>query len=321
MPLNSNIQRDPFLYNAARQVSMNQHNTILTLVTDQSTLSLEPGIVHAVLARAELYGETIWLAENKAADIDLANEKRSINELKARVSDAIADLKIDFCIQPTINRRKKLLISDMDSTIIQEECIDEIADMAGIKPEVAQITEQAMRGEIEFEDALRERVNLLKGLDAGALRKVIDERIHLTPGARSLVQTMAANGATCALVSGGFTFFTDHIAKLTGFHHTSANNLLIENDHLTGEVQNPILGSDSKMKALFTLSEEAGIELKDTLAVGDGANDLAMIKKAGLGVAYKAKPIVTEQAGAAINHTDLLSILYMQGYTKSEIKE
>lgn len=206
----------------------------------------------------------------------------------------------------------------MDSTIIGEECIDEIAYMAGIKPKIAAITERAMQGEIEFDAALRERVGLLKDLDTKALDTVISERLNLNKGARTLVQTMAANNAYCALVSGGFTFFTEKIAKLTGFHTTQANTLEIENDKLTGNVIPPILGSAAKKQALEQFINEQKISPEETLAVGDGANDLEMIKASGLGVAYYAKPIVAAEADASVNHTDLTTLLYMQGYKKSD---
>lgn len=216
------------------------------------------------------------------------------------------------------DRRKRLLVADMDSTIIQQECIDEIADFAGVKPHVAAITERAMRGELDFAAALRERVALLAGLGADVLEQVFTERIRLMPGARALVMTMRRNGAATALVSGGFDFFTSRVAALAGFESNQANVLEVADGRLAGTVREPILGREAKLAALDRLRRAHGLEQASTMAVGDGANDLAMLKAAGLGVAYRAKPIVAERAGAAIIHGDLTALLYLQGYTKSE---
>jgi phosphoserine phosphatase len=228
-------------------------------------------------------------------------------------------LGLDINLVSTISRRKKLLVADMDSTIINVECLDELADMAGLKPQIAAITERAMRGELEFEAALRERVGMLKGLTLDALEKTYAERVRLNPGAKSLLATMRANGAHTMLVSGGFGYFTQRVAEAAGFHVERGNTLLDDGERLTGEVGTPILGRAAKLQAL----EEAAMRLKldcaETLAVGDGANDLAMIQKAGLGVAYHAKPVVAAAAGAAINHNDLTALLYLQGYSDGEI--
>jgi len=226
---------------------------------------------------------------------------------------------LDINLVRTDRRRKKLLVADMDSTIINVECLDELADMAGLKTSVAAITERAMRGELEFEAALKERVGMLKGLKLDALERTYAERVKLNPGAKSLLATMRAHGAHTMLVSGGFGFFTSRVAEAAGFHVERGNVLLDDGAALTGEVGMPILGREAKLQALEEAVTNLGIESEDALAVGDGANDLAMIKQAGLGVAYHAKPVVAEAAGAAINHNDLTALLYLQGYRDSEI--
>ncbi len=226
----------------------------------------------------------------------------------------LAELAVDFAIQPVENRRKRLLIADMDSTIINVECLDELADFAGVKEQVSEITERAMRGELAFEGALRERVGMLKGLGVEALQSCYDQRVRLNPGAEILVRTMAKHGARCALVSGGFTFFTSRVAEVAGFHLNRANTLIELDGALTGEVGDPILGKEAKLAALNEETADLGVTPADALAVGDGANDLAMIEAAGLGVAYRAKPIVAAQAHAKVDHTDLTTLLYFQGY-------
>ncbi|MET0181582.1 MAG: phosphoserine phosphatase SerB [Caulobacterales bacterium] len=231
---------------------------------------------------------------------------------------AIADLPVDWAILPAENRKKKLLIADMDSTIIDVECLDELADFAGLKAEISEITERAMRGELDFESALTERVGKLKGLELGALQKCYDQRVRLNPGAATLVKTMAKHGARCVLVSGGFTFFTSRVAKLAGFHSDRANTLIDDGAALTGAVGMPILGREAKLAALEEEAAALKITPTDTLAIGDGANDLMMIKASGLGVAYYAKPIVAAEARVKIDHTSLEAALYFQGYRKSE---
>jgi phosphoserine phosphatase len=220
---------------------------------------------------------------------------------------------------PAAGRRKRLLIADMDSTIIGCECIDELADMAGIKPKVAAITERAMRGELDFPAALRERVALLKGLPLEAVARVYAERVRLNKGAKSLTATMRAHGAHTLLVSGGFTYFTSRVAEDAGFEHNQGNRLLDDGKTLTGEVGEPILGREAKLIALEDAVTRYGFSFADTLAVGDGANDLDMIGRAGLGIAYHAKPVVAAAAGAAIAHGDLTALLYLQGYRASEL--
>jgi len=241
-----------------------------------------------------------------------------VETLKARIAALIGDQPVDFAVQALANRRKRLLIADMDSTIINVECLDELADFAGVKDKVSEITERAMRGELAFEGALRERVGMLAGLAVGALQTCYDERVQLNPGARTLVTTMAAHGARCALVSGGFTFFTRRVAEAAGFHLNRANTLIEADGRLTGQVGNPILGKEAKLAALREETAALGLTPADALAVGDGANDLAMIEAAGLGVAYRAKPIVAAQAHAKVDYTDLTTLLYFQGYTATE---
>jgi phosphoserine phosphatase len=239
-------------------------------------------------------------------------------ELHAAAKAATDGLPIDFAVTSSENRRKRLLIADMDSTIINVECLDELADFAGVKDKVSEITERAMRGELAFEGALRERVGMLTGLSVDALQSCYDDRVRLNPGAKTLVTTMAANGARCALVSGGFTFFTSRVAEAAGFHLNRANILIEDGGKLTGKVGEPILGKEAKLAALREETSMLGLTPADALAVGDGANDLAMIEVAGLGVAYRAKPIVAAQAHAKVDHADLTALLYFQGYKASE---
>ena len=231
---------------------------------------------------------------------------------------AISGLPVDICVQPAEHRRKRLLLADMDSTIIGCECLDELADFAGKKAEVAAITERAMRGEIGFEGALKARVAMLAGLDLSALERCYQERVRLNPGARTLVRTMAVGGARCVLVSGGFRSFTARVAEAAGFHADFANTLLDDGAQLTGRVGEPILGREAKRTTLDREAADLGIALWETLAIGDGANDLDMIRAAGLGVAYRAKPIVAADADARLDHADLTALLYFQGYTADE---
>ncbi|MGB5949785.1 MAG: phosphoserine phosphatase SerB [Parvibaculum sp.] len=258
-----------------------------------------------------------WLAPGLACDI--AFEAEDGKAIEAGLRKHFEGARVDLSVQTSGKRRKKLLVADMDSTIIQQECIDELAAELGIKERIAAITERAMRGEIAFEPALKERVALLKGLELASLEKVYRERIVETPGGRALVGTMRANGATCALVSGGFTFFTERVGNAVGFNVNQANTLLFADGRLTGEVAEPILGRSAKIEALVKLREELKLAPHDTMAVGDGANDLGMIEEAGLGVAFHAKPVVAEVADARIDHGDLTALLYLQGYRQQDI--
>jgi phosphoserine phosphatase len=257
-----------------------------------------------------LSGTPDWLGESA---VDLATEAE-----RSDVEATLSNLPVDFAIQPHDGRRKRLFVADMDSTIINVECLDEIADFAGLKAEIAAITERAMRGELEFEGALRERVGMLKGLGVDALQRAYDERVRLNPGAETLVRTMAANGTRCVLVSGGFTFFTDRVAERAGFHANRANTFNIEAEKLVGTVGEPILGKEAKLAALNEEAAALGLPLSLTMAVGDGANDLAMIKAAGLGVAYRAKPLVAAEADCKVDYADLTALLYFQGYRQAE---
>ena len=262
------------------------------------------------------------LSENKAGDfylrqIDSKSAAAQMQDIRKAYQSALGTLgiKADICVQDSATARKSLLICDMDSTLIGQECIDELADFAGVKDRVSAITERAMRGEIGFEGALEERVGLLKGLDLSVLQRCFDERIKLNAGARTLCQTMKASGAKTAIVSGGFTFFTQRVADLCGFDSHQANTLIEAGDTLTGKVGYPILGREAKYDAMMHHSADSPL---DAVAIGDGANDLAMIEASGLGIAYYAKPAVAAAAHCAINHTDLTSALYFQGFKDAE---
>ena len=256
------------------------------------------------------------LAPAEAYDIALTEHPRP--DFLPRIEAVAIRARIDANVIPAENRRKKLLIADMDSTIIQQECIDELAEYAGKRKEISDITERAMRGELDFEGALNERVAMLAGLPESVLEETFEKRLTLTPGAKTLVETMNANGAVTALVSGGFTYFTSRIARRAGFQHQQANELLIENGKLTGKVQMPILGRAAKQEALETIAADNGVALSETMGVGDGANDLSMLSRSGLGVAFHAKPAVAQSAETRIHYADLTSLLYLQGYSKSE---
>jgi phosphoserine phosphatase len=273
-----------------------------------------------------------WLAPAVAVDIafllDELDDPQSgeaedlLKDLAGDIREIIGNAPVDVVIQPHEGRRKKLLVADMDSTMIGQECIDELADHAGFKDRVAAITERAMRGEIEFAPALRERVALLKGLPATLIDKVIAERIRLTPGGPALVATMRANGAYTCVVSGGFTAFTVRLAAMIGFDEQRANTLLVDADgRLTGKVAEPVLGREAKLEALTTLRDRFRLGREDTLAVGDGANDIPMIRTAGLGVAFHGKPAIRQAAAACIDHGDLTALLYAQGYRRDEFVE
>ncbi|MGK2742323.1 phosphoserine phosphatase SerB [Tepidicaulis sp. LMO-SS28] len=290
-------------------------SNVLTLIGSPAQALTEDHAAEA--ARALNLGAPDWLAPGMACDFALDTGDIKAAEDAARA--ALNGAAIDVVAQPLAHRRKKLLVADMDSTIIEQECIDELADAVGIKPQIAEITERAMRGDLEFEPALRERVSLLKGLPVVELERVYNEKISLMPGGPALCATMRANGATCALVSGGFTFFTARIAERVGFQHNQANVLLMEDGKLTGQVREPILGRQAKLDALIQFRGKLGLAYEETLAVGDGANDLAMIGEAGLGVAYHAKPLVAEAAPARVTYGDLTALLYIQGYRAEEI--
>lgn len=296
--------------------------TAITLVCNPETEALSDDLVDEIsVALLDLpgVGEVMrrTLCEGVAEDF-LIDAETARQTVAAALADLLSDEPVDIIVQPADCRRKRLLVADMDSTIIGQECIDELADFAGKKAEIAAITERAMRGELNFEEALIERVGMLAGLWEAALGEAYRERISLNPGADILVRTMNKMGAATILVSGGFTYFVERIAGLAGFQHIQANELLIENARLTGKVRTPILGRAAKEQALRTFAERLNIPLEETLAVGDGANDLDMIAAAGLGVAFHAKPKVAAAADASIRHADLTALLYAQGFSFEE---
>lgn len=290
---------------------------VATLICNPANPALDSTIIDGALALLPSPGRAQWLFAEVAADIPFESGEPA-RAIADRLKAAIGDLSIDVVVQPRATRRKKLFLADMDSTMIGQECIDELADFVGLKEKVSAITERAMRGEIAFEPALRERVALLKGLPESVVAEVLDNRITLTPGGRELVMTMRAHGAYTCLVSGGFTPFTSAIAAKVGFQENRANTLLVDGGKFSGKVAEPILGKEAKLATLKELRESFDLDEIDTLAVGDGANDLAMIEEAGLGVAYHAKPAVAAAAAASIHFGDLTALLYAQGYKRSE---
>ncbi|WP_298371777.1 phosphoserine phosphatase SerB [uncultured Bradyrhizobium sp.] len=297
---------------------------VATLICNPASPALDATIVDGARAVLPSPGPAQWLFNEVAVDIPFESQDSSgdaIKTIEERLRQARGDLPIDIVVQPRIGRRKKLFLADMDSTMIGQECIDELADFAGLKAHVADITERAMRGEIEFESALRERVALLKGLPVSVVDEVLEKRITPTPGGRALVMTMRAHGAYTCLISGGFTLFTKVVAEKIGFQENRANQLQVADGKLTGEVVEPILGRATKLATLVELTESFDLDDIDTLVTGDGANDLGMIQAAGLGVAYHAKPAVAAAAAARIDHGDLTALLYAQGYRRDEFVE
>jgi phosphoserine phosphatase len=303
---------------------------VATLISHPDRPAVTDGLARQA-ARYLPHGRPIdWLDPGIAVDIaflledvEAGAERALLKDLAADLRDIAGDEPVDVVIQKDDDsRRKKLLLADMDSTMIGQECIDELADYAGLKSRVATITERAMRGEIAFEPALRERVALLKGLPAAVIDTVIAERIRLTPGGPTLIATMRKSGAHSCLVSGGFTAFTTKLAAKIGFDEDHANTLLVDaGGKLTGEVAEPILGRDAKLAMLVALRQRLQLGAEDTLAVGDGANDIPMVEAAGLGVAFHGKPALKEVAAAQIEHGDLTALLYAQGYRREEFVE
>jgi len=286
---------------------------VVTLLTAPSNPSLESALVEN-LRNAWGGGDADWLAVNEAAEF-------AVEQIPSNFWDVWESLQargVDLVIQPAEGRRKKMLLADMDSTMIQQECIDELADEAGVGERVKDITARAMNGELDFEGALIERVGLLKGLPVTVIDKVLADRITLMPGGKALLATMKANGAYAALVSGGFTAFTAKVAAELGFDENRANTLLTHSDELSGDVGRPILGREAKVQALEEITARLGISEDEVIAVGDGANDLGMLTRAGAGVALHAKPSVAAQCNVRINHGDLTALLYVQGYKKAE---
>jgi phosphoserine phosphatase len=252
-----------------------------------------------------------WVEPGCACDLLISGSAEEVRRV-------LEGRQVDVVVQPAGSRSKRLLVADMDSTMITVECIDELADYAGLKPEVAAVTEAAMRGELDFAEALEARVRLLAGLDEAVIGRCLAERVRLTPGARTLVRTMKARGATCLLVSGGFTAFAEPVAAEIGFDRAMANRLAVAEGRLTGRVLPPITGAEAKREALDQTARELGLTMQDVLAVGDGANDIPMLQAAGLGVAYRAKPAARAAADAAIEHNDLTALLYAQGVPRRE---
>lgn len=289
---------------------------VATLIANPADPCLTQGLVDkAEAALGTIAGRRV-LSDGVAIELSLYGADRVAVEETLR--EAVSSEPVDVVVQPEEGRRKRLLLADMDSTMIEQECIDELADFVGLKAQVSAITERAMRGEIAFEPALRDRVALLRGLSVGIVDRIIAERITLMPGGGTLVATMRANGAHAFLVSGGFTLFTGPIGAALGFDEDRANRLLVEDGALTGTVAEPILGREAKLATLRELRARLGLGPGETLAVGDGANDLAMLAEAGLGIAYRAKPAVAAAAHARIEHGDLTALLYLQGYRADE---
>ena len=286
---------------------------IATLLANPATASLDRVTVES-LRNAWGGGDAVWLDPGIAAEFALGQVPAN----RWQVWEGLQGIGVDLVVQPALGRKKRLLIADMDSTMIEQECIDELADEAGFGARVAGITARAMNGELDFEDALHERVALLAGLPEAVIAQVLRNRITLMPGGAVLLATMKANGAYAALVSGGFTAFTGHIAQVLGFDEHRANTLMVADGKLTGKVAEPILGRAAKVQALQEISARLGIGLADVMAVGDGANDLGMLGLAGTGVALHAKPAVQAECDVRINHGDLTALLYLQGYARGQ---
>lgn len=289
---------------------------VLTLIANPEKRDLSSSEVGAICMALKATSVD-WLAKGCACDIALPQTLEA-NAAREIVKLLVASKPIDFAIQDAASRRKSVLVADMDSTMIEQECIDELAAEAGIAEQVSAVTKRAMNGEIEFEAAVRERVIYLKGLPHNIATKVIEERITFSSGGKILVETMKANGAYTALISGGFTSFTGPIGKTLGFHEHHANILAIAENVLTGEVEEPILGAEAKVSQMHRISAEKKIGIEDFIAVGDGANDIPMLKLAGTGVALHAKPNVAAQIDLTVDHGDLTSLLYLQGYRETD---
>lgn len=293
----------------------------IVLTCAPGVAALDPSFISSLAVELCPGSGLTWLAENDACWIELRDETYAQVAVQA-IKSTLAGRPVDVNLVPSgrAQAAKTLLVADMESTVIQQECLDELAEYAGAREQVEAITVKAMRGELEFDAALRERVALLAGLDARLLQDVYDERVSLMPGAQTLVATMRGAGAYCALVSGGFTFYTEKVAQRLGFDTHQGNDLHVREGKIAGTVGDPILGRQAKRESLVRLAEQNGVALNQTLAVGDGANDLEMLASAGLGVAYHAKPAVAEAAKVSLRYADLTGLLYLQGYAKADFK-
>ena len=294
-------------------------DNVLTLIANPAEAILDDSTVLSVREALDtLHIETApadWLAAGQAVDLSLGDA--DTYAVESCVRQTLSDAPIDIIVQKAYRRRKKLLIADMDSTIVIGETLDELAAYAGLKDEISAITQRAMRGELDFAAALYERVSMLQGLDESYLHEAMAQ-VELSPGAKTLVSTMRAHGANTALISGGFSFFTDQVRQQVGFHTSLGNQLQITDGKLTGKVIPPIIDKDTKLNMLIDTAEQLGLGMSDTMAIGDGANDVPMLSAAGTGVAYHAHPVAREAARARLNHTDLTGALFVQGYRLEE---
>ena len=296
---------------------------VVTLTANKSLAPLTSH--HAILTETLLKSlgsqlcETRWLSRGTA--VDIVFDKVPLSVAREKITTRLDPVPVDVNVQELKGRRKRILIADMDSTIIENESLDDLADIAGLKSQVEVITEKAMRGEIDFKIALKERVRLLKGQPETILDRFLLEKIKITDGAFCLIKTMKTQGAMTALVSGGFSQITEHVAKKVGFDINLGNQLLISDKKITGEISTPILDAQSKEKTLYSIINDQNVKIQETIAVGDGANDIPMLQSAGTGIAFRAKPIVQAATAFRIDHCDLMALLYIQGYQDNEISK